>query len=103
MRVELFYFDGCPSWRVAEERLTEALRSAGRDDITVQRRLVETVEQAEEVGFTGSPTIRINGTDPFATGTEQGGLPCRVYPTPDGLAGSPTIAQLLEVPSTSAR
>jgi hypothetical protein len=97
VRAELFFFDGCPSWRVAEERLTEALRSAGRVDITVQRRLVETAEQAEDVGFTGSPTIRIDGTDPFATGTEQVGLACRVYPTPAGLAGSPTTTQLLEV------
>jgi hypothetical protein len=97
VRVELLYFDGCPSWSVAEERLTEALRSAGRGDVTVQRRLVETAKQAEDVGFTGSPTIRIDGTDPFATGTQQVGLACRVYPTPDGLAGSPTTAQLLEV------
>jgi hypothetical protein len=98
MRVELFYFDGCPSWKVAEDRLTEALRSVGRDDVTVQRRLVETTEQAEDVGFTGSPTIRaIDGTDPFATGREQVGLACRVYPTPAGLAGSPGTTQLLAV------
>ena len=67
MRVELFYLDGCPSWQVAKVRLTEALRRVGRDDITVQRRLVETIGQAEDVGFTGSPTIRVDGTDPFAT------------------------------------
>ncbi len=97
MRVALFYFDGCPSWEVAEERLTEAQRIAGRDDITVQRRLVETAEQAEDAGFTGSPTIRIDDTDPFATGTEQVGLACRVYTIPAGLAGSPTLHQLLEV------
>jgi hypothetical protein len=97
VRVELFYFDGCSSWEVAEERLTEALRIAGRDDITVQRRLVETAEQAEDAGFTGSPTIRIDGTDPFATGTEQVALACRVYPSSAGLAGSPTTEQLLGV------
>ena len=97
MRVELFYFDGCPSWTVAEERLTEALRTLGRDDVTVERWLVETAEQAEQVGFTGSPTIRIDGTDPFATGTELVGLTCRVYRTPDGLAGSPTTARMFEV------
>jgi hypothetical protein len=97
VRVELLYFDGCPSWKVAEERLTEALRSAGRDDITVQRRLVETAEQAEDAGFTGSPTIRIDGTDPFATGTEQVALACRVYPTSARLAGSPITEQLLGV------
>ena len=33
----------------------------------MQRRLVETTEQAEKVGFTGSPTIRIDGTDPMDT------------------------------------
>jgi hypothetical protein len=97
VRVELFYFDGCPSWTVAEERLTEALRTLGRDDVTVERWLVETAEQAEQVGFTGSPTIRIDGTDPFAIGTEHVGLACRVYPTPDGLAGSPTTARMFEV------
>ena len=34
MRVELFYCDGCPNWTVAEDRLTEALLTVGRDDIT---------------------------------------------------------------------
>jgi len=97
VRVELFYIDGCPSWQVAEERLTEVLRRVGRGDVTVQRRLVDTTEQAEDVGFTGSPTIRIDGTDPFATGAEQVGLACRVYATPAGLSGSPTTTQLLEV------
>lgn len=96
MRVELLYFDGCPSWRVAEGRLVEALAMSGRDDVTVSRRRVETPEQAEELGFLGSPTIRIDGTDPFATGAEQVGLACRVYPTSTGLSGSPELAQLLE-------
>lgn len=97
MRVELLYFDGCPNWKVAEERLTEALSVLGRDDVTLERRLVETPEQAEELGFIGSPTLRIDGVDPFATGAEQVGLSCRVYATAAGLSGSPTTAQLLEV------
>lgn len=97
MRVELLYFDGCPNWTVADERLTEALRTVGRGDVSVERRLVETVEEAEELGFIGSPTIRIDGTDPFASGTEEVGLACRVYATPTGLAGSPTTTQLVEV------
>lgn len=97
MRVELLYFDGCPNWTVADERLAQALSAMGRDDITVARRAVETAEEAEEVGFTGSPTVRVNGTDPFATGDQQVGLACRVYVTPDGLAGSPTVEQFIEV------
>lgn len=97
MRVELLYFDGCPNWTVADDRLTEALAAIGRTHITVERRRVETAEDAEAVGFTGSPTVRINGRDPFATGTEQVGLACRVYSTPDGLGGSPTVDQFVEV------
>lgn len=96
MRVELLYFDGCPNWTVAHERLTEALRTAGRD-VSVECRRVETIEEAEALRFVGSPTIRIDGTDPFASGTEQVGLACRVYATPAGLSGSPTTEQLLEV------
>src|SRR3954453_17345727 len=95
MRVELLYSDGCPNWTVAYERLTEALRDAGRD-VSVERRRIETAEDAEELGFLGSPTIRIDGTDPFASGTEQVGLACRVFATPTGLSGSPTTTQLVE-------
>lgn len=97
VRVELLYFDGCPNWEVADGRLAEALAALGRTEVVVERRLVETPEQAEELGFLGSPTIRINGTDPFATGREQVGLACRVYATPAGLAGSPDTEQLVEV------
>ena len=97
MRVELFYFEGCPSWGVADQRLTDVLRLIGRDDVTLERRLVETPEQAERLEFLGSPSIRIDGTDPFADADAQVGLACRLYETPDGPSGSPTTAQLLEV------
>jgi hypothetical protein len=97
VRVDLLYFDGCPHWREAAKRLAEALRALGRADVGVERHLVETAEQAEELAFLGSPTIRIDGSDPFASGSEQVGLSCRLYTTPGGLSGSPTTAQLLEV------
>lgn len=96
MRLDLFYFDGCPNWAVADERLREALRLAGRSDLLIERHQVETPEQADAVGFLGSPTVRINGRDPFAQGGEQVALTCRVYSTPTGLAGSPTVEQFLE-------
>jgi hypothetical protein len=96
MRVELLYFDGCPNWHVAADRLAEALRALGRDDVGVERRQVETAEEAEELGFLGSPSIRIDGVDPFSSGGEQVGLACRVYATPTGLGGAPAISQLLE-------
>jgi hypothetical protein len=60
----------------------------------VERRVVATVEDAEVARFRGSPTILVDGVDPFALGDEPFGLACRVYQTPDGLAGVPTAEQL---------
>ncbi|MBZ5733529.1 thioredoxin family protein [Nocardioides sp. TRM66260-LWL] len=97
MQVELLYFSGCPNWQVADDRLMEALTVLGRADIVVERRPIETLAEAEEVGLVGSPTIRIDGIDPFATGQELVGLACRVYATPAGLRGAPDTAQLVEV------
>lgn len=93
MKVELLYFEGCPHWKVADERL-RAL--AERRGFTVQRRLVGNAEEAEQLEFRGSPTIRIDDRDPFARGDEPVGFACRVYQTPDGPAGAPTIEQLVE-------
>lgn len=97
MDVTLLYFDGCPNWQVADERLQEALARAGRDDVRVQRRLVSTPEEAEAARFRGSPTVLVDGRDPFADPAAPVGLSCRVYRTADGLAGSPTVDQLLAV------
>lgn len=91
MNVELLYFDDCPNWKVAAERVDEI---ASRRGATVERRLVTTPEEAEAARFRGSPTILIDGEDPFAVGDEPFGLACRVYQTPDGPAGSPTVEQL---------
>lgn len=97
MRIELLYFDGCPNWKVAAERLAEAIQVVARNDLFVHRRKVETAHEAVAVGFTGSPTVLVDGRDPFASGDEQVGLACRVYSTPEGLAGSPSLEQLVEV------
>lgn len=93
----MLHFDCCPNGKVADKRLTEALRILRRDDAVIEHHRVNTPEQAEELKFLGSPTIRIDGPDPFATGAEQVDLVCRVCATPYGLGGSPATAQLLAV------
>jgi len=45
-------------------------------------------------GFVGSPTILVDGRGPVCGAEAAFGLTCRVYQTPDGLAGSPTPEQL---------
>ncbi len=92
MNVTLLYFDDCPNWIVADERLrTLAAEFPG---FVIERRIVDTVEDAEATRFRGSPSIIIDGIDAFAESDAPIGLSCRRYQTPGGLAGSPTLDQL---------
>ena len=84
-------FDDCPNWQLADGRLREALIRAGRTDVRVEHRRVATLAEAEAAEFVGSPTVLVDGRDPFA------GLSCRVYRTGKGLAGAPTVEQMVEV------
>lgn len=94
MDVTLLYFDGCPSWQTADRRLRELANEYGFD---LGYRKVETAATAKELSFHGSPTVLVDGRDPFAQGDEPVGLSCRIYQTPDGPAGSPTLDQLRSV------
>jgi hypothetical protein len=94
MRVELLYFDDCPNWETADRRLRSVASTRGFE---VEHHRVTTPEEAERGGFRGSPTILIDGRDPFGDEGEPFGLACRIYDTPDGPAGSPTEDQLRSV------
>lgn len=95
MDVTLLYFEDCPNWRVASERLDTLI--AEHPEMSINRHVVDTPEEAERTGFRGSPSILINGVDPFADADDPVGLSCRVYQTRDGPAGAPTLDQLRDV------
>jgi hypothetical protein len=97
MTFSLLYFDGCPNWQVADERLHAALVALDRSDVAVAHVLVSTPEEAEAAQFRGSPTVLVDGRDPFADPDAPVGLACRLYRTGEGLAGSPTVEQLVAV------
>lgn len=94
MEITLQYFDGCPNWEVLDHRVAQVVD--GRSDVRVTRQRVETAEDAARLGFHGSPTVLVNGVDPFAEEGAPVGLACRVFRTTAGLAGSPTVDQLRE-------
>lgn len=93
--VTVLYFAGCPSWQTAVERV-HAAAGQGEVEVAVSLLAVETQQDADRLGFTGSPTIWLDGTDPFESADAAPALACRVYPTPTGLAGSPTVEQLAD-------
>ncbi len=94
MKMELLYFDGCPHWRTADARLQQVAAEYGA---TVQHHRVSAAEHGGMLGFAGSPTILIDGQDPFPGGVPSIELSCRLYETPNGPAGAPTLEQLRAV------
>ncbi len=93
MDVTLQYFRDCPNWKTTRDYL-ETLIAEHALDATLRYQLIETPEAATEHGFRGSPTVLVEGTDPFADPNAPVGLSCRAYTTEEGQAGSPTLAQL---------
>jgi hypothetical protein len=85
MRVELLWWEGCPSHPEALEQLKQVLREEGLDPESVERVEIVSDEQAERERFFGSPTIRIDGEDIVQPGDgDPMGLSCRVYRLRDG-------------------
>lgn len=93
MSVELRYFDGCPNWKTADERVRQALAAGGQTGEVTYRK-VTSPEEAERLSFRGSPTILIDGRDPFTNDSALVGLACRIYQTEAGAEGAPSVAQL---------
>ena len=87
--IELLWWAGCPSTERALADLLGALHELGVDDVRVRKTELRTDDEARERGFLGSPTILIDGGDPFATDDDEVGLSCRVYRRRDGTI-SPT-------------
>jgi len=89
MKVELLFWEGCPSYTKALADLRASLTDSGLDPDGVVLREIETEADAESHQFVGSPTIRIDGVDVQPLPDEPTGLTCRVYRRRDGRV-SPT-------------
>ncbi|MDX2403964.1 alkylmercury lyase family protein [Streptomyces microflavus] len=92
MRITVLTVPGCPNAASAMERVRAAL--AGR---AAEVELVEVHDQgqAAELGMNGSPTILLDGTDPFAPAGAVPSISCRLYRDADGtVAGTPSATAL---------
>ena len=78
MRVSFLYYEECPSHEQALERLREVMAEEGISS-EVEVFEVETEDQARELRFVGSPTIRVDGQDIDPPGDTRYVLTCRAY------------------------
>jgi hypothetical protein len=96
MRVLVLAVPDCPNARLLEERLAKVLE--GRRDVLVSRQVIDDEQEAARQGMHGSPTLLIDGTDPFAGPGQSGTLSCRLYRDGDGrVDGAPLVSQLRQV------
>lgn len=102
MEILLLHVTDCPNLAVARARVVEAAELAGVD-VAVTERLVRDSSEAAALGFVGSPTILVDGADPFpgAEGSAPS-LACRLYATGDGIQGAPSVDELVDVLSGRA-
>ncbi len=91
LRVELLAFEDCPHLEQARRDLESVLRK-GIIETPIQVIFVASQEDAEFLGFQGSPTIRIQGEDVVPAPELPVALACRIYRDEEGRAlGSPPI------------
>jgi hypothetical protein len=95
MRIQLLYFDGCPSWQDGLKNLEIAMQEL---QIDAPIELVKVLDDADaaRLKFAGSPSFWVDDQDLWREQREKFSLSCRVYPTPAGLRGAPTMAMLKE-------
>ncbi|MFN2534928.1 MAG: hypothetical protein ABR528_06715 [Pseudonocardiaceae bacterium] len=94
MRLEIVQVPNCPNVGLLEQRLDEVL--AGHPG-PVQRvhRIVEDPDTAAAAGMTGSPTLLVDGLNPFAESGASTSVSCRLYRDEDGRPqGAPTVTAL---------
>jgi len=93
MDVELLVTPDCPNESAAHALLRRALDDVGLAIVPVATSVIDSAEHAARRGFTGSPTILVNGRDPF-TSSDQTGLACRVYIRDGRAYGIPDVRDL---------
>jgi hypothetical protein len=92
----------CPNASVLQQRLAGLV--AGRPGVTVTWRVITDLAEATRWGMHGSPTLLIDGRDPFAPPGTAPAVACRLYQAENGrVEGAPTVSALRQVLEQAAR
>lgn len=87
-KIEFLYFEGCPSYKDALTNLKEALAD-DHIEADIEMLNVDSPDKAEQFGFQGSPSIRIDGKD-LDDENEGFNYSCRIYTINGEKTGIPT-------------
>ena len=90
MKLEILHVPDCPNVLPLLERLAEVT------SLALTCRVITSDAEAQRFGMAGSPTLLIDGTDPFAAADGRGcGMSCRLYRDETGaIVPVPSLEQL---------
>lgn len=101
MKLTVLMVDGCPGAPLLEQRLAVAL--AGRTDVEITWNVIADASEAARAGLHGSPTMLVDGVDPFAAPGQPPSLSCRLYDNAPGLLErAPSVTRLQQVLGSAA-
>jgi hypothetical protein len=93
MHLTVLAVPGCPNVPVLQDRLAAVL--GGRAGVSVSHQVICDEDEAARWGMRGSPTLLIDGADPFAELGQPPGISCRLYRDDEGrISGAPSAGQL---------
>lgn len=93
MRLQILHVPGCPNVDLLRTRLDQALTD--RDKVDVEREVIHDQDEAVASGMTGSPTLLIDGVDPFDSPARPASMSCRLYMDETGaVCRAPSMTQL---------
>jgi hypothetical protein len=95
VHIDVLAVPDCPNLPDALTRVDTALATLGITDAVVCTRLAVELAEAEALGMRGSPTILIDGRDPFAIEDAPASISCRLYRSTTGMSGCPTVDEIV--------
>jgi hypothetical protein len=101
--VEVLTVTDCPHREMALDRVRQALDRVGASQVVVTERVIDDPELAAAAGMHGSPTVLIDGHDPFTAAGIEASVSCRLFPTASGFDGAPTVEDLVAALSQPGR
>ena len=93
MQLTVLAVPGCPNAPVLNDRVAAVLE--GRAGVSVSDQVISDEGEAARRGMHGSPTLLIDGIDPFGEPGQAPSMSCRLYSDENGqLSGAPSLGQL---------